>query len=296
MPSLRHFAFLVGIAQFLAAIGALSGELPLAWLLERVHWRESLLLLAIIGMILTGCSFMIVKDNPYNKRHIPKKHDLKRELKEIIRSSQTWWIGLYAFCGWCPIAVFAALWGVPYLKMRFEVTTAQAALAMACAWISVGGISPVIGWVSDKLGKRCPLLKLCSLIGLISSVVLLYFPGVSFKMTFPLLLGMGIASSGQILSFALVKDNNRPTTTGTAVGLNNMAVVAGGAIFQPLVGAILHFLWNGAMDGEGIPLYSVGNYQVGLLIVPVCFFIGLIVSLFFIKETYCLPKYDAEIV
>jgi len=291
----RHFAFLVGIAQFLAAIGALSGELPLAWLLQHVNWRVSIVLLGMIGLFLTTFCFMIVRDNPYNMRHVPKRHDLKKELKEIVRSSQTWWIALYAFCGWGPIAVFAALWGVPYLKVRFDITTAHAALAMACVWIGVGGMSPILGWFSDRLGRRCLLLKVCSLIGLISSGILLYFPGISFGLIFPLLLGIGIASSGQILSFAFVKDNNRPTTTGTAVGLNNMAVVAGGALFQPLVGGVLHFLWNGNMDSSGIPLYSVENYHVGLFVVPLCFLVGLIVSLFFIKETYCHPKYDIEV-
>ncbi|NRA90757.1 MAG: hypothetical protein HRU43_06490 [Simkaniaceae bacterium] len=66
-------------------------------------------------------------------------------------------------------------------------------------------------------------------------------------------------------------------------------------LFQPLVGGVLHFIWNGNMDSSGIPLYSVGNYQVGLLVVPLCFLVSLIVSLFFIKETYCHPKYDIEV-
>ncbi|MCB1110418.1 MAG: MFS transporter [Chlamydiia bacterium] len=287
----RHFAFLVGIAQFLAAIGALCGELPIAWLLDRVIWRVVMVLFGLIGLLLTVLCFMIVRDNPYDERHIPKRHDLFRELREIVRSSQTWWIAVYAFCGWGPMAVFAALWGVPYLRVRFDVPTTSAALAMALVWIGVGGMSPLLGWFSDKLGRRCLLLRLTSFIGLLCSLTLFYLPGITFVMAFPLLLGIGIASSGQILSFALVKDNNRPTVTGTAIGLNNMAVVAGGALFQPLVGFLLHIFWSGSSDFYGVPIYTVGNYHIGLTVVPACFFIGLIVSSFFIKETYCRSKY-----
>jgi len=291
----RYFAFLVGIAQFLAAMGALCGELPIAALLNHVIWRVVMVLFGMIGLVMTVLCFMIVRDNPYNNRHIPKRHHLKQELKEIVRSAQTWWIALYAFCGWGPIAVFAALWGVPYLVVRFQVPTTQAAFAMALVWIGLGIMSPILGWFSDKLGRRCILLRLTSLIGLLSAVALLYLPGISFGLSFVFLLGIGIAASGQILTFALVKDNNRPTTTGTAVGLNNMAVVAGGAIFQPLVGLLLHLFWDHKVGDNGVPLYTVENYHLGLLIVPLCFLVGLIVSLFFIKETYCHPKYDEAI-
>ncbi|MCB1107730.1 MAG: MFS transporter [Chlamydiia bacterium] len=285
------FAFLVGIAQFLGAMGALCGELPIAWMLDSIPWRVVLVIFGAVGSLLTVLCFMIVRDNPYDDRFIPKRHHLKKELKEIIGSGQTWWLALYAFCSWGPVVVFAALWGVPYLRVRFQVPNTYAAVAMALVWIGVGCMSPFLGWLSDRLGRRCLLLRVSSLIGLFSSLILFYVPWVTFNWSFILLLGIGIAAAGQILTFALVKDNNRSTTTGTAIGLNNMAVVAGGALFQPLVGFLLHLLWKGTKDGYGVPIYSVADYHVGLTIVPVCFFIAFLVSFFFIKETYCRPKF-----
>ncbi|MDJ0652440.1 MAG: MFS transporter [Simkaniaceae bacterium] len=289
----RYFALLVGTAQFLAALGALGGELPLAALLERWDWRTVMVLLGFIGIILALMCALIIRDNPDQERHIPKRHDLLRELKEIAKSAQTWWIALYSFCGWGPVAVFAALWGVPYLKVRFQVATPRAALAMALLWIGLGFTSPFIGWLSYKIGRRCPAMIACSAIGLICSLLLFYLPTLTFTHSFILLFGFGIAVSGQILSFALIKDNNRPSTTGTAIGLNNMTVVAGGAIFQPMVGCLLQLFWNKANDDWGVPLYSIENYHLALTIVPVCFFIGLVCSCCFIKETHCRPKYDA---
>jgi len=291
----RYFAFLVGTAQFLAAVGALSGELPLAAMLEYWRWQTVMIMLGSVGVFLTLLCFMIIRDNPFQARHIPKRHHLIQELKEIMKSAQTWWIALYSFCGWGPIAVFAALWGVPYLRVRFQIPTTYAALAMALLWIGMGLASPILGWLSDKIGRRRVLLRFCSFIGLLSSLILFYVPGVTFEISFILLFGIGVAASGQILSFALVKDNNRSTTTGTAIGLNNMAVVAGGAIFQPFVGILLHRFWDGAKDSWGVPVYSIGNYHISLIIVPLCFLLGLVCSAFFIKETYCRPKYDAPI-
>lgn len=288
----RHFAFLVGIAQLLGALGALCGELPIAWLLEHMIWRVVMVIFGMVGVLLTLLIFMIVRDNPIDERHVPEKHHLIAELKEILRSAQTWWTALYAFCGWGPVVVFAALWGVPYLRVRFEIPTTYAALAMALVWIGVGVTSPILGWFSDKIGRRCILLRATSILGLFCTLLLFYLPELTFSWSFILLLGIGIAASGQILTFALAKDNNRPTTTGTAIGLNNMAVVAGGALFQPFVGLLLHLNWQGDVDSYGVPLYAVDNYHIGLLVVPMCFLIGLITSSFFIKETYCRSKYE----
>ena len=106
-----------------------------------------------------------------------------------------------------------------------------------------------------------------------------------------LLFLFGIAASGQILSFALVKDNNRPSVTSTAIGFNNMANVAGGAIFQPLVGAVLSAGWDGKMLGH-VPIYATSDYNMALCVVPLCFLIGLIVSSTGIKETYCSSIFD----
>ncbi|MCB1085277.1 MAG: MFS transporter [Chlamydiia bacterium] len=290
-----YFAFLVGVAQFLAAIGALMGEFPLAALLDAFSWRIVMLILGCIGVILSLICFMIVRDNPFENRHLPKRHHLLAELKEIIASKQTWWIALYAFCGWGPVAVFAALWGVPYLRLRFQVPNLYAAMAMAFVWVGLGLTSPFLGWLSDRIGQRRILLTICSLIGLIASVTLFYAPGVSYALSFPLLFCIGIAAGGQILTFALVRDNNRHIVTGTAIGLNNMAVVAGGALFQPLVGFLLHAFWKGGRDAYGVPIYSIGDYHLGLLVVPLCFFIGLLVSLLFIKETYCKPRFEQVI-
>jgi nitrate/nitrite transporter NarK len=233
-----------------------------------------MILFGVIGLIMAALCLVIVRDNPQTDRHIPKRHHLKQELREIVRSTQTWWIALYAFFGWGPIVVFAALWGVPYLTVRFQIPTTIAALAMALVWLGVGVASPILGWFSDRIGRRRILLQRTSL-------------------SFLFLLGIGVAASGQILTFALVKDTNRPTTTGTAVGLNNMAVVAGGALFLPLVGALLHLNWDHKMD-LGVPLYSVENFHMGLLIVPICFLASLLISSFGIKETYCLPKFSSS--
>jgi len=287
-----YFAFLVGIAQMLAAFGALGGELPLAALVNEFGWRMVMVLSGIFGVVIALFCAMIIRNKPSEDILVEEHpHHLVKDLKEIFHSSQTWWIALYAFSNWGPIAVFAALWGVPYLMIKYHISNTRAALACAMIWIGLGLMSPLLGWLSDRLGRRRLLLTCCSILGLIGSIVAIYVPGVPFWLICIFLFVMGLASAGQILTFALVKDNNRHSVIATAIGVNNMAVVIGGAVLQPFVGYILHFFWNGQTH-ERIPVYSLESFHIGLLVVPLCFFIGMIVSLFFIRETYCRSRYD----
>ena len=287
-----YFTFLVGIAQLLAAFGALAGELPLSVLVNQFGWRIMMGFGGIAGLVIAAFCGMVIRDRPtYEMHDVKPRHHLLRDLKEIFHSAQTWWIALYAFSGWGPVAVFAALWGIPFLMRKYDISNTKAAFACAMVWIGLGLMSPLLGWLSDRIGKRCILLRICSCLGLIGAIFAIYVPGVPFWLTCIALFLIGLAASGQILTFALIKDNNRHSVIATAIGLNNMAVVIGGALFQPFVGYILDLYWNGEMWGH-IPLYSVSNYHIGLVVVPLCFLIGIIVSSFLIRETYCRSRYD----
>ena len=281
-----YFALLVGIAQLLAAAGALGGEAPLAIFTTALGWRAALYWLAVIGAVLALAVWLVLKNEPTPITHSSYTQPrISQSLKIVLSSSQTWWIALYAFCGWGPVATFASLWGVPYLMSLYHISNTMAAVACSMIWIGLMLGSPFFGWLSSYLGQRRIFLRACSLLGLMVSLVILYVPGVPFGLMLILLLGFGIATSGHILTFALAKEIHSPQVTATVIGFNNMAVVAGGAIFQPLVGVVLHFCWQGEMLNS-VPFYTVSNYQTALFIVPLCYLVGWIVSQFFIRETH----------
>lgn len=282
-----YFALLVGVAQLLAAAGALGGEAPLAVVMDTLGWREALYWLVGIGTLLAVAIWFILKDEPKPATHQSDKNtqlSVMQSLKIVLRSSQSWWIALYAFCGWAPVATFASLWGVPYLMRLYDISNTMAATACAMIWIGLMVGSPFFGWFSSRIGKRRIFLQICGLLGFFASLIVLYVPGVSFFWMLVLLFAVGVATSGHILTFALAKEAQTPQVTATVIGFNNMAVVAGGAIFQPLVGFILHAVWGGEIVG-GIPVYTISNYQAALFVVPLSYLVGWIVSQFFIRDT-----------
>lgn len=288
----QYFALFAGIAQLMSSVGAIFGQYPLAKLSHVIGWRHSLLVLAAIGILLAGLVWHVVRDDP-NGKPVAKKnvrllHELQK-LKVIWKKTQTWTIASYAFFIWTPIAVFGALWAVPYLQQRYHISDISAAMASSMIWLGIGIGSPLLGWASDKIKRRLMPMQLCAIVGLIASVFILYDYNLTFNSMCIILLLMGFSASGQTISFALVKENNKPSYVGTASGFNNLSVLLGGAIFQPVVGYLLNSHWHGTMLNHK-PIYSLTAYTHALIILPICYIAALTFSLFFIKDTFGRPQ------
>lgn len=292
----QYFALLAGVAQFMSSIGAITGQVPLAHAIENYGWQQSMFVISLIGFGLALLVWLAVRDRPPHSRYTllpkPKRQSIKG-LKTVVKKSQTWFTGIYAFCSWAPMVIFAALWGVPYLARLYNVNTTIASSAVAMVWLGVGIGSPILGWYSDFIASRCKPLFMVQMIGFFASIVVLYVPGVPFALMYVFLFVMGFAASGQALSFGLVKDNNRPTIVGTAIGFNNMSVVAGGAILQPLAGYLIQYFWHGDYL-NGIANYTANEYREAMFLIPLCYLIAIFVVRRFIRETHCTNKYETE--
>jgi MFS family permease len=284
----HYFAVLTGLVQFSASIGAIAGQIPLTAAVLRWGWQDTLWYLGLFGLLLAGLIYLIVRDVPPGVKinQYPGSTSFMREyraLREILGNVQTWWVGLYSFAVWAPVIAFAALWGIPFLETAYALSTATASTACAMIWLGIGLGSPLLGWWSDKIEQRCLPLTLSAFLGIVSLALIIYYPLSLFWLYINLFI-MGLGATGQALAFGLVKDNNRPGIAGTAIGFNNMAVVAGGALFQPLIGYLLKSSGTHA-------IHSVVTYRKALLALPVCYIIAIIISHFFLRETHCKSAY-----
>ena len=284
----KHFAILAGVAQAMSSVGAMFGEVPLASLINHVGWRDASYILAGVGVLLAVFLWIFIRDYPHQPTQIAPKtrfRDEWRRLVEVCRHRYTWITGAYAFTIWAPIAVFSALWGVPYLQEKYQTSVLIASGLCSMTWLGIGIGSPLLGWVSDQCSSRRIALAVSSVFGLCSTLLVLYYPGLSMPAMYVVLFFMGIGAGGQTVSFAVVKENNPEHLVGTASGFNNLSVVLGGAIFQPLVGIILQ---HGEAPSivNGISSYPIERYQQALMVMPICYLISLFIVLFVMKESH----------
>lgn len=276
----RYFAAITGTTQMLAALGAMTGQMPISLLVIHVGWRNTLFTLFIIGLLLALVVWTSLKYEKIKPLVKKPSHELKigTRLKSIISQRQTWYIALYSCLLWAPMSSFASLWGVPFLRETYQFDQTKAAFLCSLMWLGLAVASPFLGIISTACRNRVYPLAISALTGAISFYLVLefHFPALAVGL---LLFLAGAACSGQALSFTVVKENNPSSAKGTAIAFNNMAVVISGALFQPLIGKLL----EGNKTGLSAA-YNIVNFKNVLMIVFFSYVISFLVALFFIKE------------
>jgi len=289
------FALFAGIVEMMGSIGGVLSSKPFAVLLKYSDWRTVTLGFAFLGFTLALLIAFFVRDQPKTLIKITprkiKQNFIWNNLKTVLNNKETWAIGAYSFLIWTPVIGFAASWGASFLRLSCNLDNIAATRAIAYMWIGIALASPLIGWLSDLIKKRCIIMSICALSGTIAMTIVIFVANLTPNMLIFLTFVLGFASAGQTLAFALIKDNNLSGTTGTANGFNNMCVVAGGMLFPILVGKILDINWEGAIQNN-VRIYSLNSYQIALATLPLCYLLASLVSIFWIKETKCSSKHN----
>ncbi|MCP3680735.1 MAG: MFS transporter [Gammaproteobacteria bacterium] len=281
----RYFAVMAGVTMVLGATGAMAGQMPLAFLVNHFGWRHALMILASAGAILMVLVLFFVEDrHPKASMASISLTEIKVGLVTVLKRRITWVVAAYAFTIWAPITAFASLWGAAFIQSAYHVTITAATSANSMIWLGIAIGSLLFGAWSDRIKRRKLPLIIVSLLGVIASVVVIYLH-LPFVLLYPLLILFGMASAGQALSFAVIKDYSQASLVGTAIGFNNAAVVASGIVFQPLIGWLLTYHSSDHIIG-GVPHYHLADYHYALILIPLTYFASLIIALFFLRESY----------
>jgi MFS family permease len=176
-----------------------------------------------------------------------------------------------------PTTIFDMIWGVRFLQEAHGYEYASAVIRSATVplgWI-IG--CPLLGFVSDRLGRRKPVILAGAVLLLGCLAWILYGPTNVLP---PYLLGLvaGIASGAAMLPYTVIKEVNPPELSGTATGVVNFLNFTFSALLGPVFGAILRRV----SGGEG-PM-ALEHYQTAFE--PLLYGVGLaIVLTFLLKET-----------
>ena len=287
----KYFAIATGAVTGFGMVAAIFTDIFLTHSMNTYGFRFAMYFPLFIGIILILSIFFIIRDNPKEEKTADAKitaldyRQLGDYLLGMMRNSQMWLIGLVGALLYLPSSVFLDLWAIPYLKYVHHLTREQAAWGvsvMLMGWILSSFIS---GALSDIFRtRRVPLLIGCSLATIVSSFILFWHGLLSVYLLYPLLFIFGLCCGPHPLCFTLSKENNPHKISGTAIAFINFVIMMGGFIFQPIVGDILDWLWDGSLE-NGMRIYKAHHYVIALSIIPIGLFIASIITLF-IKETY----------
>lgn len=283
----KRFALVSGLFMTAAMLGAVGGQMPLSVLVQEMGWRLALEIVGIIGIGLGLIYFIIIRDKPMSvdaSRFVehPPAWD---SLAYILKNTQAWLLSLYSGFAFAPVSVFGGLWGVPFLETAHRLSKTQAALAASSIFIGFAIGAPFLGWLSDHMGRRKPILFFGTALALVCLTIVLYSPPLSLTIIMLLLASFGLGASGFFTSFAMIRELFPMMLVATVLGIMNTFDSICEALFEPFVGALLDMTWRGE-SLHGVHQFSLNGYHLALLVLPLSLVLALIM-LVFIQETHC---------
>jgi MFS family permease len=290
--SSRHLALVIGVIVTIAMAGGVFAQTPLTLLTQTFGWRHAVLLDGVLGIIILFIIWYFVYDNANSpddttaKSSITSKMTLSQSLRFALSNKQNWLAGIYTCLLNLPIFLLGELWGEMYLTQVHHIARTQASYITSMVFIGTIIGAPVVGWFSDKIGRRLLPMILGAILALASMLILMYTTNLSFAALLLLFLAIGFFTSTQIISYPAITESNPKILTGTATGLASVLIMGGGAVFEPLFGWLMDL--HATHAGNAAAIYSATDYMRGMLIMPIAFVIGLIAVLL-MKETRCQP-------
>lgn len=280
---------LAGLTQSLGMLGAAAGDAPVSFLVSNVGWRHSMLIIAFLFIALAGLLYQFVQDKPGQSRHEVKAEErisILQSLKTILSNRQTWLNAFYAGFLFGPTAVIGEAIGPAYLQFGRGFGAHDAAFATGLIFIGWGISGPLSGWLSDRIGRRKPIMILSALCGVIFTFIFVCTPSLTHTSAYLIFFGFGLTNTGVAIAYAVSTELHERKVVGTSIAFTNMASIFVGASLQPLVGRLVDMAAGPrAYNVESLVL---SDFQAGLKLLPLCSLIALILA-FTIKETYCQP-------
>lgn len=290
----NRFATVAGLTTATGMTCAALSEKYLTGIVNSIGYKNALHTSVIAGVVLCVIILLFVRGRPTNLIYSQQNHEtqsaltfrqLFKAIATLAKHRQMWLIGIVGCLLYLPASVFLDLWGNPYLETVHHLTPNQAVnisdLTFA-GWILSG---PIIGMISDKIKqRRLPLMIFGSLAGCLLCIIF-YVPGLNFTTLSVGFFITGFCCGAHPLCFALGKESSPSDICATAVAATNMLIMAGGAIFQPIVGKLLDWHTTSPLGANGLPVYTSTDFTFALSIIPLGVVFGIFLAIF-IRETH----------
>jgi MFS family permease len=271
-------ATLIGATQMFGMAGGSAGQFLVGPLIASgVPWQAFWAAMGIGGLAIAAVLyFLLPEQGPANRRD-DWVNDALRAFGTVFRNPQSILCGMIAGLLFIPTTIFDMIWGVRYLQEARGFDYASAVLRSATVplgWI-IG--CPLLGLISDRIGRRKPVIAAGAVVLLACLAWILYGPVDVFP---PYVVGIvaGLASGAAMLPYTVIKEANPPQMSGTATGVVNFLNFTFSALLGPVFG------WTLLSVSGGAATMTLDHYQTAFE--PLLYGVGLaIVLTVLLKET-----------
>jgi MFS family permease len=288
------FAFVLGLTVSVGMAGAFAGGPLISFLRNTLGFTHLFYFLGIIGLVFAACFFIFVKDSPDTnvKDEIITFKELLQGLMQAIKIPGVWIVALYGMCMFGPTIAFCSFWGGNFFALKYGISVDYAGFLTSLVFLGWLIGSPSWGYISDKLSSRKISILIGSPLAAITLFIIIYGNGISLGFLSVLLITFGIASSGFLTSFSIIKEISPKQCSASVMGFMNTMNSIGPALLPYLVGLIVAKIKYSSVEIIQNPnVANLNEFNYGLSPLVFSLILGCFI-MFFVPETKCKNNYD----
>jgi len=271
-------ATLIGATQMFGMAGGSAGQFVVGPLIGRgVAWNHFWIGMGIAGLLIGVMLFFLIPSEKIQEQPAGWLKSTATAFGTVFRNKQSILCGLIAGLIFIPTTIFDMIWGVRYLQEAHGFDYGSAVLRSAAVpfgWI-IG--CPLLGFVSDRIGRRKPVI-LGGAVVLLACLAWILYGRVDVFPPYVVGLTAGLASGSAMLTYTVIKEANPPQFAGTATGVINFLNFTFSALLGPIFG------WSLLRVSGGAEHMELGHYQLAFK--PLLYGVAIaIVLALLLKET-----------
>jgi MFS family permease len=275
--SARYLATAIGATQCVGMLGGSAGQFAIGPMIEHgmgIHtiWIGFGVIILVVAVLL----FLATpKEQSVSHAQDGGAGSVLTPYKIVFSNPQSYLCGIIAGLMFAPTTIGDMIWGVASFQKDLQFSYHNAVLV--ASMVPLGWVfgCPLLGWLSDRIGRRKPVIMGSATVMILAGLQLALRP-------FPIpphvaMFIFGVASGAAMIPYSVIKEVNPDNAKGSATGGINFLVFAITAFLGPVYAKHI-----GKGIGTAADLHL--HFQKGAFFWITCCAAAIVVS-FFLRET-----------